>query len=358
MSTVVRAPALTNSLAAQPDFSDPMAILSGYPLSIAPMMDRTDRHYRYFMRQITRRTLLYTEMVTMQAIRYGDKDRLLGFSPAEKPLILQVGGDDPKMLANCAQVAADFGYDGINLNVGCPSDRVQSGNFGACLMAQPQQVADCVAAMMAASPLPVSVKHRIGIDDLDRYEDMAHFVQVVSATGCRNFTVHARKAWLQGLSPRENRDVPPLRYNEVHRLKQEFPHLFIEINGGFKTLAQAQEQLRSVDAVMIGRAAYDTPYLFAEADQRILGEAASPLTRHEVIEAMLPYLEHWTARGIKLSSLTRHLLLLFTGQPGSRSWKRYLTEYSSKPGAGAEVVRAALAQVPDPATSCPEASVQ
>lgn len=322
------------------------------------MMDRTDRHYRYFMRQITRRTLLYTEMVTMQAIFYGDKERLLSFSPVEKPLILQVGGDDPKMLAYCAQVATDFGYDGINLNVGCPSDRVQSGNFGACLMAQPQRVAECVAAMMAATHLPVSVKHRIGIDDLDRYEDMAHFVQVVSTTGCRNFTVHARKAWLQGLSPRENRDVPPLRYSEVHRLKQEFPHLFIEINGGFKTLDQAQEQLCSVDAVMIGRAAYDLPYLFAEADQRIFGETASPLTRHQVIEAMLPYLEHWTARGIKLSSLTRHLLLLFTGQPGSRSWKRYLTEYSSKPGAGAEVVRTALAQVPDPATLCVEDSMR
>ncbi|MBD0267339.1 MAG: tRNA dihydrouridine(20/20a) synthase DusA [Cyanobacteria bacterium Co-bin8] len=320
----------------------------GYPLSVAPMMDRTDRHFRYFIRQITRQTLLYTEMVTSQAILHGDLERLLGFSPAEKPLILQVGGDDPAALAKCARIAADFGYDGINLNVGCPSDRVQSGHFGACLMAQPQRVADCVAAMMAAANLPVSVKHRIGIDDLDRYEDMAHFVTVVSATGCRYFTVHARKAWLKGLSPRENRDIPPLRYEDVHRLKQEFPHLFIEINGGFKTLDQAQAQLEQVDAVMIGRAAYDEPYRFATADQAIFGATTPPLTRHQVAEAMLPYIDEWCARGFKLSTLTRHLLLLFVGQPGSRLWKRQITEQSCRPGAGSVVVRQALAAVPDP----------
>jgi tRNA-dihydrouridine synthase A len=319
----------------------------GYPLSVAPMMDRTDRHFRYFMRQITRHTLLYTEMVTSQAILHGDLEHLLGFSPIEKPLILQVGGDDPVALAKCAQIAADFGYDGINLNVGCPSDRVQSGHFGACLMAQPQRVADCVAAMMAAADLPVSVKHRIGIDDLDRYEDMAHFVTVVSASGCRYFTVHARKAWLKGLSPRENRDIPPLRYEDVHRLKREFPHLFIEINGGFKTLDQAQAQLGQVDAVMIGRAAYDEPYRFAAADQQIFGATTPPLSRHQVVEAMLPYLDEWRSRGLKLSTMTRHLLLLFAGQQGSRAWKRQLTEQSCRPGAGAEVVRQALAAVPD-----------
>ncbi|HEY9736452.1 MAG TPA: tRNA dihydrouridine(20/20a) synthase DusA [Trichocoleus sp.] len=320
----------------------------GYPLSVAPMMDRTDRHFRYFMRLITRQTLLYTEMVTSQAILHGDLDRLLGFSHEEKPLILQVGGDDPKALARCAQIAADFGYDGINLNVGCPSDRVQSGHFGACLMAQPERVADCVAAMMAAAPIPVSVKHRIGIDDCDRYEDMAHFVAAVSATGCRYFTVHARKAWLKGLSPKENRDIPPLRYEDVHRLKREFPHLFIEINGGLKTLAQAQEQLAWVDGVMIGRAAYDTPYLFAEADQAIFGAEEGPLTRHQVVEAMLPYIDTWSARGTKLTTITRHLLLLFAGQPGSRTWKRLITEQSCLPGAGSAVVRAALAAVPVP----------
>ncbi|MEL7332566.1 MAG: tRNA dihydrouridine(20/20a) synthase DusA, partial [Cyanobacteria bacterium J06560_2] len=246
------------------------------PLSIAPMMDRTDRHYRYFMRQITRRTLLYTEMVTSMAIHYGDLERLLGFTAIETPLVLQVGGDDPTLLAECARRAAEFGYSEINLNVGCPSDRVQSGNFGACLMAQPEKVADCIAAMMAAADLPVSVKHRIGIDELDRYEDMAHFVTVVSATGCQRFSVHARKAWLQGLSPKDNRTVPPLRYDDVHRLKRDFPHLQIEINGGFEALTDVKDQLQWVDGVMIGRAAYDNPYLFATADQEIFGESESP----------------------------------------------------------------------------------
>ncbi|PSN18687.1 tRNA dihydrouridine(20/20a) synthase DusA [filamentous cyanobacterium CCP5] len=306
------------------------------------MMDRTDRHYRYFMRQITRRTVLYTEMVTAQAILHGDLERLLGFTPDEKPLILQVGGDDPQQLARCAQIAADFGYDGINLNVGCPSDRVKSGNFGACLMAQPQRVADCVAEMMAASPLPVSVKHRIGIDDLDAYEDMAEFVAIVSATGCRQFSVHARKAWLQGLSPKENRDVPPLRYGDVYRLKQEFPDLFIEINGGFKTLETVQAQLNSVDAVMIGRAAYDNPYLFALVDQLLFDEPTPPLSRHQVVEAMLPYIDYWSGKGLKLNKIPRHMLMLFSGCPGSRAWKRTLTELSCKPGAGVEVIHQAI----------------
>ncbi len=315
------------------------------PLSIAPMMDRTDRHYRYFMRQITRRSLLYTEMVTSMAIRYGDTEKLLGFSSGENPLVLQVGGDDPRLLAHCAQVASAFGYSGINLNVGCPSDRVKSGNFGACLMAQPERVADCVAAMMAASPLPVSVKHRIGIDDLDQYDDMAHFVRVVSATGCRQFSVHARKAWLQGLSPKDNRTVPPLRYSDVHCLKQDFPHLSIEINGGFKTLAQAKAQLAAVDAVMIGRAAYDNPYLFAQADQVIFGETAEPQTRPQVVEAMLPYISRQVEQGVRLHSITRHMLHLFHGQPGSRIWKRYITEHACQPGADAQVVVNALVQV-------------
>ncbi|MEM9090360.1 MAG: tRNA dihydrouridine(20/20a) synthase DusA [Cyanobacteria bacterium P01_F01_bin.53] len=315
------------------------------PLSIAPMMDRTDRHYRYFMRQITRRTLLYTEMVTSMAIQYGNTEKLLGFTPDENPLVLQVGGDDPKLLTHCARVAAEFGYSEINLNVGCPSDRVKSGNFGACLMAQPERVADGVAAMMAASPLPVSVKHRIGIDDLDRYEDMAHFVKVVSATGCRRFSVHARKAWLQGLSPKDNRTVPPLRYSDVHRLKQDFPHLDIEINGGFKTLEQAKAQLASVDAVMIGRAAYDNPYLFARADQDFFGEVAPPRTRHQIVQDMLPYIEQWTSQGLKLNSITRHMMHLFHGQPGSRIWKRYITERACKPDAGAQVVAQALSLV-------------
>ncbi len=315
------------------------------PISLAPMMDRTDRHYRYFMRQISRRTLLYTEMVTAQAIHYGDRDHLLGFTADENPLVLQVGGDDPALLAEAARAAVDYGYVAINLNVGCPSDRVQNGNFGACLMAQPQRVATAVAAMMAASPLPVSVKHRIGVDDLDSYEHMAQFVDTVAQTGCRHFTVHARKAWLQGLSPKDNRTIPPLRYGEVHRLKQDFPHLWIEINGGFTHLAQVSEQLTQVDGVMIGRAAYDNPYLFATVDQQYFADPSPLPSRQQVVEAMLPYIDYWTSQGLKLNKITRHMLMLFAGQPGSRQWKRILTEQSCKPGAGVEVVQQALAAV-------------
>lgn len=325
----------------------PHAIQGTYPLSVAPMMDRTDRHFRYFMRQITRRTLLYTEMVTSAAIIHGDREHLLGFSPQEKPLVLQVGGDNPLELAECARIAQGMGYDQINLNVGCPSDRVQNGNFGACLMAQPERVARGVEAMIQAVKIPVTVKHRIGIDECDRYEDMANFVRIVSAAGCQHFSVHARKAWLQGLSPKENRTVPPLRYSDVHRLKQEFPQLFIEINGGFTSLEQVQEQLKFVDAVMIGRAAYDHPYLFAQADCQIFGEESIPPTRHQVVEGMLDYIDYWMAKGLKLNKITRHILQLFSGQPGSRAWKRHLTEKSCIPGAGSEVVREALAKVPD-----------
>ncbi|MEQ9553324.1 MAG: tRNA dihydrouridine(20/20a) synthase DusA [Coleofasciculus sp. G3-WIS-01] len=325
----------------------PHAIQGTYPLSVAPMMDRTDRHFRYFMRQITRRTLLYTEMVTSAAIIHGDREHLLGFSPQEKPLVLQVGGDNPLELAECARIAQGMGYDQINLNVGCPSDRVQNGNFGACLMAQPERVARGVEAMIKAVKIPVTVKHRIGIDECDRYEDMANFVRIVSAAGCQHFSVHARKAWLQGLSPKENRTVPPLRYSDVHRLKQEFPQLFIEINGGFTSLEQVQEQLKFVDAVMIGRAAYDNPYLFPQADCQIFGEESIPPTRHQVVEGMLNYIDYWVAKGLKLNKITRHILQLFSGQPGSRAWKRHLTEKSCITGAGSEVVREALAKVPD-----------
>ncbi len=317
-----------------------------YPLSVAPMMDRTDRHFRYFMRLITRRTLLYTEMVTTAAILHGDRQKLLGFSLAEKPLVLQLGGDQPQALATCAQIAEDMGYDQVNLNVGCPSSRVQDGNFGACLMAHPEQVAEAIAAMQQAVKIPVTVKHRIGIDNRDRYEDMARFVEIVSEAGCQQFTVHARKAWLQGLSPKENRTVPPLRYADVHRLKQEFPQLVIEINGGFTRLSQVEEQLQSVDAVMIGRAAYDNPYLFATVDQEFFGETTTPLTRHQVVEAMLPYIEDWVGRGVRLNSIIRHILQLFTGQPGTKAWKRYLSENAHHSGAGIDVMRAALAQVP------------
>jgi tRNA-dihydrouridine synthase A len=315
------------------------------PLSIAPMMDRTDRHYRYFLRQITRRTLLYTEMITAQAILHGDRPKLLDFSPAEKPLVLQIGGDNPTLLAECAKIGEDWGYDAINLNVGCPSPRVQNGNFGACLMTQPELVATAVESMQQAVQIPVTVKHRIGVDECDRYEDMVNFVKIVSEAGCTNFSVHARKAWLQGLSPKENRDIPPLRYEDVYRLKQDFPHLFIEINGGITTLEQTQTHLESVDAVMIGRAACDRPYLLATVDRDIFGEDTIPKSRPEIVEAMLPYIDYWLGKGTRLNSITRHMLQLFAQQPGTKAWKRYLTENACLSGADSLVVSDALAKV-------------
>ncbi len=316
------------------------------PLSVAPMMERTDRHFRYFMRQITRRTLLYTEMITTAAIVHGDRERLLGFSPEEKPLSLQLGGDEPQKLAECAIIAEDMGYDEVNLNVGCPSSRVQSGNFGACLMAKPELVARCVEAMGKVVNIPVTVKHRIGIDESDRYEDLNRFVKIVSEGGCSRFTVHARKAWLQGLNPKENRTIPPLRYGDVYLLKQDFPHLFIEINGGIVNLEQVQEQLQWVDGVMIGRAAYDNPYLFAPVDGLIYGESEPPPTRHQVIERMLPYIEYQVAKGLKLNSISRHFLQIFTSQPGTKAWKRHISNYGYLPGASAQIIAEALDKVP------------
>ncbi|MEM8777795.1 MAG: tRNA dihydrouridine(20/20a) synthase DusA [Cyanobacteria bacterium P01_G01_bin.49] len=315
------------------------------PLSVAPMMDYTDRHFRYFMRQITRCTLLYTEMIVTAAIEYGDRSKLLGFSPEEKPLSLQLGGDNPQALADCAMIAEDMGYDEVNLNVGCPSDRVKSGNFGACLMANPELVAKSVAAMQKVVNIPVTVKHRIGIDEHDSYEDMAHFVRVVSEAGCQRFTVHARKAWLSGLSPKENRTVPPLRYEDVYQLKKEFPQLFIEINGGIINLDQVSNHLQFVDGVMIGRAAYDNPYLFATVDRDIYQQNVIPPTRHEVIERMLPYIDYWLSRGLKLHKISRHLLAIFSGIPGTKAWKRHISENANLSGADAQVIVDALAKV-------------
>lgn len=316
------------------------------PLSVAPMMDWTDRHYRYFMRLITKRTLLYTEMVTTGAILHGDRDRLLGFSPEERPLALQLGGDNPRDLAECARIAEAWGYDEVNLNVGCPSDRVQSGNFGACLMAEPETVARGVEAMRQAVTLPVTVKHRIGIDEIDRYDDTARFVRIVSDAGADRFSVHARKAWLKGLSPKENRTVPPLRYDDVYRLKREFPQLQIEINGGIKTLGAVETHLAHVDGVMIGRAAYETPYLFATVDQRFFGADTLPPTRREVALGLVPYIEACAARDIYPKHITRHVLGLFTGQPGARAWRRHLSENAYKPGVDASLMTDALAKVP------------
>jgi tRNA-dihydrouridine synthase A len=298
------------------------------PLSVAPMMDRTDRHFRYLLRLFTRRTLLYSEMVTTAAVIHGDRDRLLGHRAEERPLALQLGGEDPAALAACARIAAEHGYDEVNLNVGCPSDRVRSGRFGACLMARPERVAEAVEAMRGACRLPVTVKHRIGIDGADRYEDLERFVDVVASAGCDRFTVHARTAILGGLSPRENREVPPLRHEDVHRLKRERPDLAIEINGGFRRLEVAREQLEHVDAVMIGRAAYEDPEAF----------------RHALL---LPHVEDWVARGGRLHDVAKHALGLFAGRRGARAWRRTISEQGVRPGAGPEVLERALACVPE-----------
>ena len=310
------------------------------------MMDWTDRHQRVFMRGVTERTLLYTEMVTTNAVLLGDRARVLGFSEVEKPLALQLGGDDPARLAECARVAEDWGYDEVNLNIGCPSARVQSGNFGACLMAQPELVAACVAAMKGAVRVPVTVKHRLGVDDLDSFEHLLHFVSVVADAGATRFTVHARKAWLSGLSPKENRTIPPLCYETVYRLKETFPELVIELNGGVKTLAEAQAQLTRVDAVMLGRAAYETPFVLAQADALFYGAEHVP-TRLEVVTAVLPYLDEQLGRGVPLGSMTRHMLGLFAGQPGARAWRRHLSENVYRPGAGVGVLQDALGFIPD-----------
>lgn len=318
-----------------------------HTLSVAPMMDWTDRHDRFFLRLITKRTLLYTEMVTTGAILRGDQARHLDFSPQEHPLALQLGGSDPQALAECARVAQDWGYDEVNLNVGCPSDRVQSGMFGACLMAQPDLVARCVEAMRGAVALPVTVKHRIGIDDLDRYEHLTRFVRTVGAAGAQTFIVHARKAWLSGLSPKENREIPPLRYEVVRQLKSDFPHLTLVLNGGVKSLDAARDHLAEVDGVMIGREAYQNPFVLALADQLVFGEAAPAPTRREVVEALIPYAEEQVVRGVYLSRVTRHVLGLFAGQSGARHWKRTLSEGACRPGAGVDVVREALRGVPD-----------
>ena len=314
------------------------------PISVAPMMDRTDRHYRYMLRLISKQTLLYSEMVTTGAILFGDKPRHLDFSPMENPLVLQLGGDDPVALAECAHIAEEWGYSGVNLNVGCPSDRVQSGRFGACLMLRPEQVAKVVSAMQKATKLPVTVKHRIGVDDHDQYEDMLRFVDIVSESGCISFSVHARKAWLSGLSPKQNRNVPPLRYEEVYRLKAERPSLFIEINGGITSWEAIDEHLKHVDAVMLGRAAYSDPRLFFEADQRLFpGQDFSTHNLESVVEEMANYTDAWVEQGGRAHHVTRHLVHLLARIPGNKYWRRTLSEGAVKPGANGNIVRQAWA---------------
>jgi len=310
------------------------------------MMDRTDRHCRFLFRQLSRHILLYTEMLTTGAVLHGNRARLLGFSPQEQPLVLQLGGDDPAALAECAHIAQEEGYTEVNLNCGCPSDRVQSGSFGAIQMKNPQAVAECISRMKARTTLPVTVKHRIGVDEFDRYEHMHHFVVTVAEAGCDGFIIHARKAWLKGLSPKENREVPPLRYDDVYRLKREYPALHIEINGGIQTLAEVQHHLEHVDGVMIGRALYQAPYLLAYADRDIFDDTDAPIpTRYEIVARMIPYAEARLEAGEPLSRITRHMLMLFGHQMGARAWRRHLSQEAWTKGAGSEVIRQACQAV-------------
>lgn len=301
-------------------------LVKKYPLSIAPMMDWTDRHYRYFMRLITQETLLYTEMVTTGAILHGDRDRILSFSEMEKPLVIQLGGDNPQDLGESASIAESLGYNEINLNVGCPSDRVQNGNFGACLMAKPDLVARCVESMKNKVKIPVTVKHRIGIDGRESYEEMKDFVEIVYSAGCDRFIVHSRIAILKGLSPKGNRTVPPLRYHDVYRLKEELPNLIIELNGGVKTFEQVKDHLSKIDGVMIGREAYENPYLFARADQEFFGKSYPSLSRREIIQKYIPYVEENLSKGIGLNRTLIHILGLFNNKSGSKTWRRVISE--------------------------------
>src|ERR1700744_1214789 len=304
------------------------------------MMDWTDRHCRFFHRILTRRARLYTEMVTADAVVFGPRERLLGFDGGEHPVALQLGGADPKRLAEAAVIGADFGYDEINLNCGCPSDRVQSGKFGACLMREPGLVGDCVRAMRDAVEVPVTVKCRIGVGDPGEYADLQHFTETMLATGVQILVVHARKAWLQGLSPKENREIPPLDYERVYRLKREFPQLVVVINGGIATVEAVQAHLAQVDGVMLGRAAYHDPYLLAKVEAALYGEPMPE--RADVLRRMQPYVEAELARGTALKHITRHVLGLFQGEPGARGFRRMLSEGAHLPGAGWSLIEQAM----------------
>jgi len=315
-------------------------------LSVAPMLDWTDRHCRYFHRLLSQQTLLYTEMVTTGAILHGKGD-FLEYSEQEHPVALQLGGSNPVDLAECAKLAAERGYDEVNLNVGCPSDRVQNGRFGACLMAEPELVADCVSAMKEVTDIPITVKTRIGIDEQDSYEFLTKFISTVSEKGgCEQFTIHARKAWLSGLSPKENREIPPLDYTRAYQVKKDFSDLVIAVNGGITTLEQTKEHLQHLDGVMIGREAYHSPYILAEVDQQIFGLDTPIKKRSQVVEEMYPYIEQELMKGASLGHISRHMLGLFQSMPGARQWRRYISENAHKKGAGIEVMQTALAKIP------------
>jgi tRNA-dihydrouridine synthase A len=322
-------------------------LIESWKFSVAPMMDWTDRHCRVFHRLMTRRGRLYTEMLTTGAIIHGDRRRLLGFDPSEHPVALQLGGSDPADLATAAKIGEEFGYDEINLNVGCPSDRVKDGRFGACLMAEPALVAEGVAAMKRAVTIPVTVKCRIGIDDQDPEVALDVLARGVVAAGADALIVHARKAWLNGLSPKENRDIPPLDYDRVYRLKAALPHVSVIINGGIGSIAEAKQHLDHVDGVMLGRAAYQDPWRLLDVDPELFGEAAPCATMKGVFEAMSPYIEAQLAQGARLHAMTRHFVGAFHGVPGARAFRRHLAEKGVKPGAGVDVLRDAIALVED-----------
>lgn len=312
-------------------------------ISIAPMMDWTDRHDRYFLRIISPNSWLYTEMVTTGALIHGDYKRFLAFDHFEHPVALQLGGNDPAALAHCAGMGEDFGYDEINLNVGCPSDRVKSGHFGACLMLNPALVAEGVSAMRARVKIPVTIKCRIGVDHQDSYEELSLFIKTIADAGCEIFIIHARKAWLNGLSPKQNREVPPLCYDVVQKIKQDFPHLTIIVNGGIKTLEEIDDHLQHVDGVMIGREAYTNPYFLAEIEKKYFSfNDEDVISRHAVIEKLIPYIQDQIKNNVKLSSITRHILGLFQGQYGARLWRRHLSEQAHKAGADVDVLQSAM----------------
>lgn len=311
-------------------------------VSVAPMMDYTDRFCRYFLRLISQHTLLYTEMITTGALLHGDSQRFLAYDNTEHPLALQLGGSDRDALAACARMAGEAGYDEVNLNCGCPSDRVQTGSFGACLMKTPQLVAEAVAAMVDATAIPVTVKNRIGVDEMDSYEYLRDFVGIISERGCNTFIIHARKAWLKGLSPKQNREIPPLQYPMVHRLKEDFPSLEIIINGGITTLDEVAAQLEHVDGVMIGREAYHNPWLLADVDRRFYGASAQIATREDVLRAFIPFAEEEIKKGVRLGHMTRHILGLYNGQPGARKFRRFLSENAHLRDRDTDVLREAI----------------
>ena len=314
--------------------------------SVAPMLDWTDRHCRFFLRQLSKHTVLYTEMVTTGAIIYGKGD-YLSYNDEEHPVVLQLGGSEPDAMAHCAEIAQARGYDQVNINVGCPSDRVKNGSFGACLMAMPETVAQCVEAMKAKVDIPVTVKCRIGIDDMDDYEGLSRFVSLVAAAGCNDFTVHARKAWLKGLSPKENRDIPPLNYQRVYDLKNEFTDLNIAINGGITTIDEAKAHLEHVDGVMMGREVYSNPFILSSIDNEIYGDTTNPITREQVVVAMNDYIQQKLENGSRVWHIARHVLGLFQSQTGGRIWRRYLSQNGTKRDVSKTLLLDAYEQVLD-----------